>query len=613
MIRFRCPHCKKPLSVKDHLAGKKAACPVCKKPLLIPTAAAAKPATTKPTAGKPTASKPAATKPPEPTPPPEAPPIDADAVAAAALADEPQTNGKQAAPSATIDFTCEFCDTELHVPRADAGKRMQCPNPECRGLIKVPSPKDGQPKALPTVAQLQQQVEKIDEAAWGTQTDKGRVTRESLEEAGAVAAPKAPPIGPRGWIRRGMWTIAVVAVLVVTVIAASRIKRNTEEKDFVRQALKYVEQSKGGNTEDLLKEPALRAEVYQTIALYKARHGKKNSELLDTMQKALACVRGQAADKGPAAIDQDLFLIELALTATELGGTEDEEREKLKYTWKNEILRGLFQSILSTIKSPEVKVMAMRALATRLLEKEQGELAFGLASQLSNAESGRKPLVTNQLVALSLLNNKPVDKLVRAPKEGQIPEPLARVGFAEAAARKGNYSQAQDLAFKTDGPPAEQLEACVGVAELILGQKNGKAEEAAPFVDYALKIVNGPGRLPPWLVLQALRVGARVKGGASVAGLVKQLPADFQPRGYLEIVLAEADAARMPLDTTPLTDLRNAYPEAPAVELGWEALARQNARIGRGEVRDQADYENNPRYRAMVHIGSALGGLDRQK
>jgi uncharacterized protein YbaR (Trm112 family) len=40
-IRFPCPHCKRGLSVKDHLAGKRAACPACKQPLTIPAASAA--------------------------------------------------------------------------------------------------------------------------------------------------------------------------------------------------------------------------------------------------------------------------------------------------------------------------------------------------------------------------------------------------------------------------------------------------------------------------------------------------------------------------------------------------------------------------------------------
>src|SRR5262249_18951535 len=35
-IRFKCPHCKKPLVVKEQMAGKKAPCPACKKVLSVP-------------------------------------------------------------------------------------------------------------------------------------------------------------------------------------------------------------------------------------------------------------------------------------------------------------------------------------------------------------------------------------------------------------------------------------------------------------------------------------------------------------------------------------------------------------------------------------------------
>jgi phage FluMu protein Com len=35
-IKFPCPHCKKGLSVKEHLAGKRAKCPACKKVLTVP-------------------------------------------------------------------------------------------------------------------------------------------------------------------------------------------------------------------------------------------------------------------------------------------------------------------------------------------------------------------------------------------------------------------------------------------------------------------------------------------------------------------------------------------------------------------------------------------------
>ena len=39
-ITFNCPHCQRPLKVKDELAGKKVKCPGCGKPVAVPQAAA---------------------------------------------------------------------------------------------------------------------------------------------------------------------------------------------------------------------------------------------------------------------------------------------------------------------------------------------------------------------------------------------------------------------------------------------------------------------------------------------------------------------------------------------------------------------------------------------
>src|SRR5947209_1252354 len=102
-IRFKCTHCHKQLSVKEHLAGKKAVCPVCKKAILIPLPLA---------------------------------PVDVEALAAAALADVPTEKPVDAAGPGTVDFTCPFCDEELSLAADLAGKKTPCP--KCTKLIKVP-------------------------------------------------------------------------------------------------------------------------------------------------------------------------------------------------------------------------------------------------------------------------------------------------------------------------------------------------------------------------------------------------------------------------------------------------------------------------------------------
>jgi hypothetical protein len=584
MIRFKCPHCKKPLSAKDHLAGKKAKCTTCQKPVVIP----APPAKTTTTPGA-----------------PEEPPVDVDAIAAAALQDEP-TNGKTAEPAETIEFKCELCDHEITVPRSEAGKRMQCPNPECRSLIKVPAAQDGKPKALPTVAQLKQQVEKLDEAAWGTQTDRGRVTTEALKIAGAIPEVKKPPRSPREWIRLVMISIAVVAGVALLGFAATRVTVRQRGKNFILETRKYVEPAKGGDTALLVKEPVARAAIYRAMAEYKLRQGDRpNNEMLDDMKKALATLQLQPKEK--PSVERELFLGELALLMTDLGGSADQEIAKEKYDWHGKTLRDELMRVLEAIRTPEARTIAMRALVTRLVKDDQAELAISLASQLSNPEPKKgRPPVTSQLAVLLLLRDQPLDKLdIKAPNmPKERLEPLARGAYAEFHARKGNLEEAKNLAF-AKGTPAERLEACVGVAQVILQRKGDGAGE---FADEALKIteLRDPRTISPWLLLQAIRVGARVRGKDAVTDLPRKLlPPDFQPRGYLEIALAEADASPTGLGTTSLADIP---PTSASLDIGWEALARQNARVGSSDISVAAENEANARFRPMVYIGGVLGG-----
>ena len=154
-IRFKCPHCKKPLAVKDDLAGKRAACPACKKPIVIPA--------------------------------PIAPPADIEALAAAALSEQP-AEAPKVDLAKQIEFVCNFCDEPVKAPPDMAGKRMPCPS--CRQILKVPLPKEDKPKDWrditkhgPTAA-IVNLPEQLD-GAWGTEL-KGRVGRESLEDAGAI-------------------------------------------------------------------------------------------------------------------------------------------------------------------------------------------------------------------------------------------------------------------------------------------------------------------------------------------------------------------------------------------------------------------------------------------
>src|SRR5437868_8458599 len=110
-IRFKCPHCQKPLSVKDHLAGRKASCPVCKKAITVPE---------------------------------QVPATDVESVAAEVLADKLADKPLEAAVTKTIDFTCPFCDEELKLPADLGGKKAPCP--KCTKVIKIPLPQPEKPR-----------------------------------------------------------------------------------------------------------------------------------------------------------------------------------------------------------------------------------------------------------------------------------------------------------------------------------------------------------------------------------------------------------------------------------------------------------------------------------
>ena len=120
-IKVRCDGCKKTLSVKAHLAGKRVACPVCKKLMVIPT----------PTPSAATVEG----------PPPEV----LEDLAAAALFDDPNAKKAEAEEAAkTIDFACVWCDEELHLSLELAGKQEPCPH--CKRIVKVPVPRTPSPR-----------------------------------------------------------------------------------------------------------------------------------------------------------------------------------------------------------------------------------------------------------------------------------------------------------------------------------------------------------------------------------------------------------------------------------------------------------------------------------
>lgn len=689
-IRVKCGTCKKTLSVKEHLAGKKIKCPVCQSAVVVSSAAPAaapkaglpakavapkatppaapsapaksaatgtkKPATlgkpanpgAKPTApsakkpaGPPTANgngkKPAPVAPAAPEPP-APPPEEVEAEAASLFADEPAKEVDETPK--TIDFKCEWCDEEVHLPLEMAGKQTQCPNLECRRIVKVPLPKVEKPKDWRKMdrrgpaAAIVNQPEQLDNA-WGTE-EAMRARQDSLAKAGAIELPPKPPLGLVGWMRIGIMVGGGLGLVLLVGVGIARLSTTAKQHKDIDLALKMV-----GGAEPRVREPVLAAEVHRTIAQLYLLEGRKAVKAWEHLGCAQVLAATKSTDERPVDakktvppgkkepdenINEQLFLIDLALAQIELGGTEEEVIAKNRRTWES--VRADLDATLKAVRAAEARVMAVRAVTSRLLEKKQADLAFSLAGGLSNpdlATQKRSPVLSQQ-IALHRLRDEDgmIKKLVGTlpdfAADKELTDPQLRVGYADGFARKGSYEEALKIALMR-GPSKDRLDACLGVAAIAWSVQ--KKDEADKCVKEALKIVTEARdrEFSPWLFLHLVRVAARTEEVDAVKELIERLrlPEAFKLRAQMELVLAQCDKAAGPASPDILIDLiaNESDKDGTTLALAWNALAQQNARRGasRAEIQkafaDRADSlaGKADRIRPLVEIGSFHGML----
>lgn len=673
-IRVKCQSCKKTLSVKDHLAGKKIKCPVCEQVVPIPAAsdAAASPtpapetklpapkaspaAKAKPsasvgsTAKRPAsagttakdrpnadtatapngkshpdtnAGNPDATKSSSPQTP-EIPPENVEDEALAALADEPEPV-EDAAPK-TIEFVCQWCDETVQVPIEQGGKQIQCPNAECRRIVKVPMPKvEGKKdwrkmdRRGPAAALINQPEELED--AWGTETAT-RARQDSLAKAGAVEAPRKPPVGAFGWIYRGFVTLCVIGLAGAGVFGILRLRSSNKQHQAIDEIEKLVRAD-----DPKIKDPLLRAEAHRTLALLYLREPTGAIKAMRNFEAAVGLVEvkpmeGGAADK-KAPVNEELFLIDLAVSQVELGGSEDEAIAKKKKQWKD--IQPLFTPTLAKIQAPEAQVMALRELGSRLIEKNQPSIAFQLAGSLSSADPATKafPAAYRQYIALLYAKGDADTKKRDLPAEPDLSksdfakdlDPNHRVGFAEAYARLDKYEEAFKLATAKGGAN-DRLDACLGVGFIALQER--KAAEGTRFFKEALNILKERDAFPsPWHYLQLVKLGSRLEDHESIKPFLEKdkMPDAFRLRAQLEILLAKCEVSPGSTTGDDFAGLEAADKEGVSLALAWNAYARLN-----GATRDQNRKTLENRIstvelpagladflRPMVDIGSYLG------
>jgi hypothetical protein len=648
-IRVKCDNCKKTLSVKDHLAGKKIKCPVCQNVVVVPAAQppkapspSAAPAS-KPTlpagAKKPAASaKPAATTIPAPervksngTPAPEPemielPPENIEAEAASAFADEPAAPAAEDATPKTIDFKCTWCEEDLHLPVELAGKQAPCPNPECRRIIKVPLLKVAEKKDWrkmerrgPAAAVINQP-EQL-ENAWGTE-EATRARQDSLAKAGAIDVPAKKPRDAFDWLRIGFFAGTAVVVLAMLYFAGAKWIGRSKQHHAVKEIEDLV-----SDKDAKIKNPLLRAEGHRALALL---HLRESAGKAETARRhflgALSLVESENPDtnRNPA-VNEQLFRKDLALSQIELGGDGDDVLSKNKIEWKD--VRDELAATLGKIEGAEVQVMALREIGTRLFEKKQEGLAIGLAAALSNTDTpGKNPAPFRQQIAMLFAmpdHEEKLSKIVKKPDPAtlkDLQDAHARVGYAEGSACKNDYVNALAIA-QIPGPPKDKFDACLGVAAV--AWQRGNKDEAAKFVKAALSLVKevkDPSSSWSWQQLQLVRLAACTEDAEAIKDIVKGLPAPFKLRAHLEIFLALCEKSTGEVSADALQEIEAIDKEGITLALAWNALAQHNARQGASRARNRSIFEDRigsvtlpneiiEMIRPMVDIGSYLGSM----
>ncbi len=551
-IKFLCPHCKKVMSVKDEYAGKKGKCSFCAKGVTVPAPAARPPAP----------PKPAAPAPPKPTAPPPTP-TDAEAEAAAALADEPKPEA--AAAPTTIDFTCPMCDAQLHMPLAEAGKRTPCP--ECKRIIKVPEPEKRDPANwrqtapnLPSGAK--RDVEAAPEGAWGSANAAAPVSRESLQEAGAVPVKKEPVPLSRRIVRYALWSGGPVAVIVLAVLGYLKW-RDSRAAQGAETAVAYAE-SDAGKAE---LGAAGRAAIYRLAGEYTLRAGRP-----DSGKRACALFEKsfQAANAAPHGTEQDALLQDLALAEVELGGKPEEVDAGRKAPWED--VQKDLRATLGAMQEPEPQLDALRGVARRLAEQNEGLRATALANSLfpsTNEEkgealglvglelwaAGKKELAAgpaNQAAALYPAKDRPplapaaaalalvLEKPLTAPAEKAPDDATSeQIGRVEALACMKQWDAARTALSAIQNADG-LLRAKVALAAADLDDKAAGHTD----VDAAFAQAGAAGNgAPPWLLLRLMRIGERAKIAPDTMQPIAVMIADPALRGRAELSVLRARLA----------------------------------------------------------------------
>jgi hypothetical protein len=469
------------------------------------------------------------------------------------------------------------------------------------------------------------------EGAWSS-AQKTRVSQDALLEADAIPIEKEP-VTVGVWIRRGIIAAVLFVALIGGALGFFSWMANNRLWGPFNAAL--AAESK--------LPPAHAASLQMGVGefYFLRSDAPKGAEHFRNAYAKFA----PPDDKTLPDAERDAVLIALMFVIID-NGAETESNSQLDWsTVKKELERTLVR-----MSSVEARQTALRDVVTRLIASNQTEIALKLVEQMvpppepaspspqEQADPGddeskpqpskakqkthlHSPLGAQQIALLYFLGGKDHNDKAHAiahepdPKAGDFGV-IARLGYAEGKARKGQFEVARQIA-RASGNEMHRFEASLAVAAI--AQADKKTTEAKANAQDALKsfgdLQKPASNVPTWLLIQLTRACARGDMASQAKQVIEAIPEKdkgARALAQLELLLVQLEATSGPVPVTLLDDYVTSK-DTLAYAMVLERIARHNTRLGqRSEALalvNSLDEVNRP----FVQIGVALGMVDARK
>ena len=499
------------------------------------------------------------------------------------------------------------------MPKDRVGKKMQCPNPDCRQLITIKPPKTGKvdwtdPNAKrPSAAK----VEKLEGVV---ATGGENLDRKTLEEIGRQRkleeqAYEEPGEARKRWLKRFAWLVVFGGVGWLGVSQYLKTRKDDKQQVNVAALVKAVDDAEDGK-----RPAAFKSAIRRGAAECRVRSASSKAD----RDEAVAYLHKGRVElaKVESPVDRSALLLELATTATTFGGESADVEAQKRLGWV-EVQKEVRQTLADALSDPDFRAEAVRTVTRAFAQKNQPAIPSALFGVLVG-EADRNEVLA--LVGLELVRHKQTDAAKESYKKigvadakaggslralGSIVSEAKRAGAgrraeAEAATLAGDAAAGRAIAA-APGDPYERFAALVAVAAA--ADDSAALDALAELLGKELE----NKELPTWQARRAARLAGQA-GKADLAALLAD-GADAPARPWVRLDALRGRLARDPkakVDPSWAADVGDAE-KHPAAAIAHEEVARHAAAAG--------DKVNDNAFKGTVQpfgqLGTMLGTQDR--